>query len=838
MNIPTADNNDLRYLHSLSVLYVEDEDDIREQVAQLLRRRCRILYTAANGQQGLDVFVLHKPDIVISDILMPVMDGLKMLENIRLINATVPFIVTTAFEEPGYFQKAIETGVDKYVVKPFSASELLEALIRCAHMVRSEAALREVGERYRLLFKLSHIAILVIDAEHLLAHIDSGKPLDGRVQDCNDAFLKLTGYAYKEELPPLSFLDLCAPECRDQQIQLIKDELLMGGFTRECELEFLHRDGSRIPVMSQLVLRCDGEGKIQEIWAVMRDITELRKAESNLRLAAGVFADSYDAIIITDADNNIVSVNKAFSQITGYTSEEALGKTPSILQSGRHDRGFYLGLWARLRETGHWQGEIWNRRKSGEVYPEWLSISTIKNNEGKVVNYIAIFTDISQSKKDQDYIHFLAHHDPLTLLPNRLLLQDRLSQAIASAQRNKTKVAVIFLDLDRFKTINDTLGHDGGDLLLSGAATRLRESVREEDTVARLGGDEFVVVLRNIRAAEDVDVIVGKILEALRQPFLLELHQLCISSSIGISLFPDDGRDYATLMKNADAAMYAVKQTGRNAFMYFAPNMDADVSERQALEDSLKQAKARNEFSLNYQPRIDIQTGRIVAFEALLRWRHVRLGYVSPACFIPLAEKTGLILPIGSWVLNEACRQNHEWQAMGLPPVTMAINLSAMQFSQYDINDTIVEALTVHAMDGTQLELELTESVVMENPETAAETLRQLRRIGVKLLIDDFGTGYSCLTYLKRFHLDALKIDQSFVHDMDKDADDAAIVTAVISMAHDLGLRVIAEGVETLGQLRFLRARQCDEAQGYLFSPPVDAEAASALLRRQTIVVD
>ena len=838
MNISSVVLNDLRYLSSLSVLYVEDDEDIREELAQILRRRCHILFTAADGKMGLDAFTRHKPDIVISDILMPVMDGLKMLEAIRLINPAIHFIVTTAFEEPDYFRRAIDLGVDRYVTKPIDTSVLLEALLKCSRSVRAAAALREVEERYRLLFKLSHVAISVTSAEHLLAELDGTMPLDGYIVDCNEAFLQITGYTNISELAHHSFLDLCAPEFHEQQVRLIKEELLVSGFTREYELEFIHKNGKRVPVLSQFVLRRDEAGKLQEVWAVMRDITERRKAEEDMRLAAAVFTGSHDAIIITDADNRIVSVNKAFTEITGYTAEEAIGQNPKMLQSGRHDRDFYQGLWVQLCETGYWQGEIWNRRKNGEPYPEWLSISAIKDERGNTVNHIAIFTDISQAKEAREYIQFLAHYDPLTQLPNRILLQDRLTQAIAGAQRRKDKVAIMLLDLDRFKNINDSLGHDCGDALLVEMAARIKGLLREEDTVARLGGDEFVIVLQNLKTAKDANPSAHKIMEALREPFLLDAHQIMVTPSIGISIYPEDGQDSNGLMKNADAAMYAAKKSGRNNYMFFSSDMNAGALERLSLENGLRCALQRDEFRLCYQPRVNIQTGRIVGFEALLRWLHPELGLILPGQFIPLAEETGLIVPIGVWVLRTACRQNREWQELGLPPVTMAVNLSALQFRQHGIKETVLEALTDSKLGGIHLELELTESVVMENPAVAAEILRQLKKIGVKLSVDDFGTGYSSLAYLKSFPIDTLKIDQSFVRDLVVDADDAAIVSAIISMAHDLGLEVIAEGVETLQQLHFLRARQCDEAQGYLFQRPVDSETALQLLRGRVIQVD
>lgn len=835
---PPHDSNDLRYLATLSILLVEDEDDIREQLARILKRRCHALYTAANGRIGLDAFKRHKPDIVITDILMPMMDGLKMLEAIRRLDPTVPFIVTTAFEEPGYLQKAIDLGVDKYVVKPINIDVLMEALLRSARAVRSEAALREAEERYRLLFKLSHIAISVADAGNLLAALGGTLPPDGHIVDCNASFLQLLGRASLEELASHTFLDLCAPEYRDQQIRLIKEELLVRGFTDEHELELLREDGERVPTLCQLVLRRDEAGRAREVWAVMRDISERRKAEADLRLAAGVFANSRDAIFITDGHNRIVSVNQAFTEITGYTAVEVIGQDPKMLQSGRHDLDFYRNLWARLHETGHWQGEIWNRRKDGEIFSEWESVTAVKNERGEVANYIAIFTDITQIKEAQDYIQFLAHYDALTRLPNRVLLQDRLAQALAEAQRSGKTVAVLFLDVDRFKNINDSLGHSIGDALLVEMAQRLRATIREVDTVARHGGDEFVAVLRELRSADDALVIVRKLLAAIREPFQLDRHQLEVTSSIGISLYPEDGQDYETLLRNADAAMYAAKQSGRDAYSFFAPGMNAGALERLTLENNLRQALRQGEFELHYQPIVNIQSVHIIGFEALLRWRHPDLGLIPPVQFIPLAEETGLISPLGTWMLHTACRQIREWQDGGLPGLPIAVNISALQFRQQRLKETIAEALAEARIDGTHLVMELTESMVMENPEMAVEVLGELKRIGVRLSIDDFGTGYSSLAYLKRFPLDILKIDQSFVRDLANDPNDAAIVSAVVSMAHDLGLGVVAEGVETLDQLRFLRSKQCDEAQGFLFAHPLAAGKAAEILRQRVITVD
>jgi diguanylate cyclase (GGDEF)-like protein/PAS domain S-box-containing protein len=830
------DDNDLRYLKTLSVLYVEDEDDIRDQLAQFLKRRCAAVYTASDGRKGLEAFRRKKPDIVVTDILMPAMDGLKMGEAIREASPAIPLIITTAFEEPAYFQKAIDLGVDKYVVKPIDPDLLLQALLSSARAVRAEAALREVEDRYRLLFHLSHIAISVADGD--LAEPGGVADMNVQIQECNEAFLRLLGYDDQAALRQENLLELIAPEFRSQLYQLLKTELWVRGFTREFELEFLRRNGGRAPVIIQLLLRHDAGGAPKEVLAVMRDLTEQRRSEQELRLSAGVFSQSQDAILITDKNNDIISVNPAFSRLTGYSAEEALGRNPRFLKSGRQDAEFYQGMWSAIQNVGHWQGEVWNRRKNGELYPEWLSISTVRDSQGEVLNYIGIFSDISKLKADAEHIEFLAHYDPLTQLPNRLLLKDRVAQALAVRQRHGGKLAVLFLDLDRFKVINDSLGHAVGDALLVGVANRLLESVRETDTVSRLGGDEFVVLLSEIHSGDEAAQVGQKILRLMQEVFQVGEHQLAVTPSIGIALAPDDGEEFDALLKNADAAMYTAKQGGRNSYAFFTPSMNAGALERLSMESSLRRALERQEFQLHYQPKVDVDSGRIRGLEALLRWQHPDLGWVPPSRFIPLAEETGQIAAIGHWVLHAACRQNRLWQDQGLLAVPVAVNLSALQFRQRQLKDLVLDALKGSGLEAGFLELELTESMLMEDAAGAAAMLAELRRVGVGLSIDDFGTGYSSLSYLKRLPINALKIDQSFVRDIAGDADDAAIVSAVISMAHDLHLNVIAEGVETLEQLRFLRAHQCNEAQGFLFSRPLPADETAALLARRVLAVD
>jgi diguanylate cyclase (GGDEF)-like protein/PAS domain S-box-containing protein len=563
------EHEDQAQLRTLSVLYVEDEDEIREELAVFLRRRVATVHLAANGQAGLDAFTQYQPDLVITDIRMPVMNGLEMAERIRAMSPTIPLIITTAFEETSYFQKAIDLGVEKYVTKPLNLDILAAALRKCARLIRAEAALREVDERYRLLFQLSHIAISVA-ANADATDRPSLLMTDGHIVDCNAAFTRLLGYERQDELQSFLFSDLLVSDWRDEINRLIRDELLVRGFTPECEIELRHRDGHAVPVIAQLILRRDADGRASETWAVMRDLSEQRRAEHSLRLAARVFESSGEAILITDQDNRFLSVNRAFSRLTGYSQEEVIGRNPRLLKSDRHDQAFYQQLWEHLLDTGHWQGEIWNRRKNGEIYPEWLSITVVRDTQGQVLNYIGIFSDISEVKAAMQQIEFLAHYDPLTRLPNRRLLEQRVQQLIALAARNKKQLAFLFIDLDRFKVVNDSLGHAAGDVILETVAQRLRATVREVDCLARLGGDEFVCVLHDVVEPPDAHTAASRLIAALDAPMQIAGHSLTITASIGISLYPSDGDDYETLLKHADAAMYSAKRAGRDRFMFFS----------------------------------------------------------------------------------------------------------------------------------------------------------------------------------------------------------------------------------------------------------------------------
>ncbi len=550
-----------------------------------------------------------------------------------------------------------------------------------------------------------------------------------------------------------------------------------------------------------------------------------------LRLYANAFDSSGEAMLISDRFNRIVKANATFTAQTGYSLDEVLDKDPKMLGSGKTPRVVYEEMWRCLQDNGFWGGELWDRKKTGEVYPKWASISAIRNAEQALMFYIASFSDISERKANEARIDYLAHHDPLTGLINRYNLENRLDQALLSAHRDDLRAAVIFIDMDRFKTINDTLGHHVGDLLLIEVARRLRDSVRDSDIVARLGGDEFVVVLTGMRYNMDAAPLAEKILRALGQPYSIESNELHSSPSIGIAVFPNDGEDVPTLMKNADTAMYHAKERGRNNLQYFTAAMNAAASERLGLENDLRLALREDQLHLHYQPQVCARDGRISGVEALARWRHPRLGDIPPLKFIPVAEDSGLIETLGSWVMEEACQQLSVWHAEGIEGICMAVNLSAQQLRSPDLVQSVALLLKRHGLKGSDLELEITESVAMENPERAISQLQALRELGISLAIDDFGTGYSSLSYLKRLPIQVLKLDRTFVRDIETDPSDAEISAATLALAHNLGLAVIAEGVETEGQRDFLVQHQCDYLQGYLFSKPLPAEDALKFIR-------
>ncbi|MGB9989268.1 bifunctional diguanylate cyclase/phosphodiesterase [Massilia sp. SM-13] len=558
------------------------------------------------------------------------------------------------------------------------------------------------------------------------------------------------------------------------------------------------------------------------IW-VYADITARKEAEEKLRLSATVLQHIADGVMVVDDRGIIVAVNPAFTQITGYSEEEALGKDRSLTRSGRHDEGFHDALWEQLVTNGYWRGEVWSLRKSGEQYLEWLTMTAVRDQSGMTTHYVGVFSDITKVKESQEKLDHLAHHDPLTALPNRLLFHDRLHHAIQRVTRGNEQLALLFIDLDRFKNVNDTLGHHIGDELLQQVAKALSSKLRDGDTLARLGGDEFIVLLEDVDGQYGASQVAEKLVAMFEQPFMVAGHELFVTCSVGVSLFPADASDLNMLIRNADVAMYQAKARGRNGYRFYAPSMTGEGVERLRLETFLRRSIEKEEIFLNYQPQVEIDTGRLIGVEALVRWNHPELGLVPPIRFIPLAEDTGFINQLGKWVLSEACRQMVRWQEAGLEVPKMAVNLSAKQFDRGSIVSMVADILRETGLEPHRLQLEVTESVIM-NTGDALAFINDLHAIGVSLAIDDFGTGYSSLAYLKQMPVQTLKIDRSFIKDISTDVNDEAIAIAIIQLGKSMNLSVIAEGVETHDQAAFLLRHGCNQAQGYFYSRPVMPE--------------
>jgi diguanylate cyclase (GGDEF)-like protein/PAS domain S-box-containing protein len=608
----------------------------------------------------------------------------------------------------------------------------------------------------------------------------------------------------------------------------------------EADWTYVRKDGSHLPVSLAVSVLRDAKGAVQGYLGIASDISERRRMEQDLRIAAIAF-ESQAAIMVTDVNQRILRVNQAFTKLTGYSAEEAIGQTPGMLKSGRQDADFYAAMWRSLGQCGHWQGEIWNRRKNGEIFPEWLTISCVRDARGRVSHYVSTFSDISNLKVAESEIHNLAFYDPLTAMPNRRLLLNRLDQACVTSKRSGQFGALLIIDIDHFKTLNDTLGHDVGDHLLVEVAKRLVGCIREGDTAARQGGDEFVVMLEELGpdpagAAVQAEIVAEKIRVELARPYLLNGDtEYFRSGSIGISLFYGQEKSIDILLKQADIALYKSKDAGRNAIRFFDNAMQTALDERAAMEAGLRRALVKDEFVLFVQPQVDAER-RLIGAEALLRWQPPGRAMVAPNNFIPLAEETGLIVPIGLWVLDQACAEMRRWaDDPRSRDLFMSVNVSARQFRQADFVAQVRDALARHGANPKLLKLELTESLLLDNVEEVVEKMQALREIGVRFSLDDFGTGYASLSYLKRFPFEQLKVDRSFIRDITINEDDAAIVRAIVAMGNTLRLSVVAEGVEEISQHAYLVKHRCCLFQGYLFGRPMSFKDFDATLSESSL---
>ncbi|HEX5804151.1 MAG TPA: EAL domain-containing protein [Azospira sp.] len=694
---------------------------------------------------------------------------------------------------------------------------LLAAMLhaRASHDQRAEALAaseREIGRQSAILDQI-HDSVITMDTQ-------------GYITGWNAGAERLFGYAASEVIGR-NILLLYADE--DESTAGFYNAFLENG-SREMVVRRRKKSGEVFWASVSLSVSHDEGGQPNGLIGYIVDISDQQAAAEKLRLHARIFECAGEAFLVTDAEERIVSVNQAFCDITGWAEAEVRGQTPAMMNLGTAGQR-WNDIRRALDAQGHWSGELQPTRKGGDSYPAWVSVSQVHNSNGVLTHYCFVFSDVSERKQAEEQIYRLAYFDALTNLPNRSLLYSLLEQAIAEAHRKHEHGALLFVDLNRFKHINDSFGHTPADVLLAEVARRLSGTLRKEDVVSRLGGDEFVVALFDIKRRDDAAVVARKLLAALAEPFFVEKHEVLLSASIGISVFPDDGRDAETLVRNADVAMYRAKQLGNSSFLYYSREMNMRSLERLKLEGNLRHALERNEFRLHFQPQLELASGRIIGAEALLRWEMPGNGTISPAQFIPAAEETGQIIPIGEWVIDATCRQLRSWLDHGLTPVKVAVNLSPRQFSQ-NLPHTVLAILHAHRVPAELLEVEITESMLTHNAESVVAMMQEFAAAGISMSLDDFGTGYSSLSYLKRFPIDTLKIDQSFVRGIPADTDDSAIATAIISMAKALKLRVIAEGVETAAQQEFLKCAGCDEIQGFWFSKPIPADAFAQLLRQ------
>ncbi|MCW8825908.1 MAG: EAL domain-containing protein [Gammaproteobacteria bacterium] len=728
----------------------------------------------------------------------------------RFITRSIHSLVSYA-ESIGYGETKIGFRPDSIVEFNY-LGESLQGMVKRLH--DSQKVVKESEENVRLLLDSAGEGIFGIDVEGLCTF-------------ANRQAMKLLGYQ-TDEFVGKNVHQLIHHTRNDSSPYSAEECPIYNSFRSDSPTHiegerFWCKDGSSI-VTEYRAYPIRRDNQVVGSVVTFSDITERKKTESSLGLAKNIIESANEAILVTDLNSVIEEVNDAYVQITGYSREEAIGATPKIHKSGHHDKAFYEQMWQEITTNGHWEGEIWDRRKNGEIFPKWMSINTVRNELGEASNYVAIFSDITSLKETEKELENLAYYDALTELPNRVLLRDRLKQGIYAAKRDGHKVAVLLIDLDRFKYVNDTLGHDAGDQLLKIVARRLTTFVRESDTVARLGGDEFIIILSEINHPEEASIIAQKIIENLQKPIEVKGKMVNVGASIGIATYPEDGDVCDQLIKNSDLALYKAKDSGRNNYQYFSEELQSAIFDHIAMEDEMLKGIDGEQFTLHYQPKINLATNRVTGMEALVRWNHPEKGFVRPDHFIPFAEETGLIIPMGLWIFKTACRQTAEFSAHLNEPLKIAINLSAGQFQQRGLVYTIKETIERYGISPENVELEITESSVMGDVEQAIATMKKFRDLGLKLSIDDFGTGYSSLSYLKRFPINTLKIDQSFVRDLTIDSDDAAIVQAIISMAKNLNLDVVAEGVETEEQLEFLRQHGCENVQGYLLSKPLPAD--------------
>jgi diguanylate cyclase (GGDEF)-like protein/PAS domain S-box-containing protein len=802
------------------IMVVEDERIIALHLRQqLVKLGYQVVGVVASGEQALENVRELQPDVMLMDIhIEGELDGIetaaRMPEDLQ-----IPVVYLTAYSEEATLARARATRPYGYLLKPFAERELHATIQMVLERRTAEVALRESEERLRFALDAAEMGSWELDAStDLLLRMGQADQIFGFAPEVfSGAWQAFLDQVHEGDRGLVS----------DEFDRVLEQETL-------CQIEFRSvRPGGRVRWLKVQGKRFPAKASGgKRIIGVVQDVTERRAAEERLRQAATVLEATTDGILILDDQLRVITANHGYCAMTGYPEQELLGSRPTLLIPEALAVDVREAFSHALGVSGQWRSEIHGRRKNGDEFPVLTNVVAVAGTHDELPHYVAVFTDMTAVRKAEDELQRLAHYDPVTELPNRLLAVDRLEHALERAARRSGRVALLFVDLDHFKHINDTLGHDAGDELLRAIAQRMREGVRTEDTVARFGGDEFLVLLEDVGSSEDVGRIANKMLAAISQPTLLTGREVTISGSIGISFYPEDGTSREDLIRAADTAMYVAKENGRQSYSFHTTEMTTTARHHMALDQALRRAVQRRELTLRYQPQISMRTGQIIGIEALLRWQHSAKGLLGAGEVIPIAEKSGLILELGQWALGEALRQAKEWLTAGLPPVRIAVNVSALQVQRGRLLHSVTQALEAAAILPGQLEIEITESTLQSEPDCLTG-LQALRRLGVTLAIDDFGTGYSCLSSLKTLPINRLKIDRAFVRDVPHDPNDAAIVEAIIAMAHKLDLGVVAEGVETVAQEKFLRERGCDAAQGYLYAHPMAPEPMADLLRAQ-----
>jgi diguanylate cyclase (GGDEF)-like protein/PAS domain S-box-containing protein len=800
-----------------AILYIADEGTLDKAAQEALQEHAYQLKLATTAHEGLGLLKQESYDLVLLDCQLSEHSGLESLQVIRQKHPTLPIIVVTDQNGSQHLAvQALKMGATDYLSKDSEYVNLLPCIVENAlehakiSSLRHEARIaRQQQILYSTILNSAFVAFIIVDRK-------------GSIMQANTTACNMTGYT-AEELTQMFLQSLLHPDA----YPFLRQFLDPTNYLPLSDVKFLRKGGG---IIHTEVQRNFIEHNQQPyLLALVRDISQRKQAEDRLQQAAIVFEHSVEAIVVTNAAQNIVAVNQAFTDITGYLEAEVLGKTPRILKSGKHSAEFYQSMWAHIEKNGLWQGEIWNRRKNGEDFPVWQNISVVRDETHQINHYISVFNDLTERKQSEEKIRRLANYDLLTNLPNRLLFRENLEKQLAETTDGHY-VSVLFTGLDRLKRINDSLGHSAGDQLLQIAANRISK-LAGHDYVARLGGDEFAIFVDSQTDLQSGARLAEQLLDALRQPITLQDQDIHLSMSIGISVYPQDGKSVDTLLKHAATVMARVKQEGGNHYQFYAQALTEEAYERLSLESALRQVLDSGEgLFLLYQPQIDLTTGKMTGGEALVRWRHPDMGVISPNKFIPLAETTGLIIPLGEWVLKEACRQTKAWLDAGLPLHTIAVNISSLQMQWGNLFETVKQILEMTGLPPHMLELEITESLLMAEIESAGDTLAQFRTEGIRLALDDFGTGYSSLAYLKKLPIHKLKLDRSFIIDLDKDNNSSEIAAAIIGLGRSLKLDVICEGVEEPSQEAFLVAHGCHAAQGFLYSPPINAEKFAEML--------